>query len=230
MAPPTERSALGPIALRLSLAAALALLAGCVRTPPPATGLLEIGRGEIRFPATVSASGFAHGMEGYHLVVWKGGRAAGSALFRAEVTDVEVLDGLESLGALPGNALGIDSWSERHDPDSPAPDRVIEGPPVEILVVVPGRDEPLRLSEILEDPGGRGFDMRFGGHRANIPAWRSGCVACLYSCPGSKVGNAAYTIRDYVDGKTEFQLRDGVLPPDGSSVTLVFRLVAPRNP
>ena len=45
-------------------------------------------------------------MPGYHLIVWKDGGAAPAALFRAEVTDVQVLDALEKLGARPGNALG----------------------------------------------------------------------------------------------------------------------------
>lgn len=66
--------------------------------------------------------------------------------------------------------------------------------------------------------------MRFGGHWANLPEWHSGCVVCLYSCPGSKVGNATYTVRDWVEGTTRFQVRRGVLPPDGTPVTIVLRL------
>ena len=116
------------------------------------------------------------------------------------------------------------TWEKRKDPASPAPDRIIEGPPVEILVKVPGRGEPLTLAQILEDPGGRGFDMRFGGHRSNIPKWKSGCVICLYSCPGSKAGNARYTVRDYVNGTTRFRVRPGALPEDGSRVRVILRL------
>ena len=164
-------------------------------------------------------------MPGYHFVVWEGGRAGDGALFRSQVTDTQVLEALESLGGQPGNDLGLDVWDERDDPSSTAPDKIIKGPAVEILVRVPGRQEPLTLDEILIDPGGKGFDMRFGGHRANIPRWKSGCVVCLYSCPGSKVGNARYTVRDFVDGTTRFAVREGALPADGSEVTLIFRLV-----
>jgi hypothetical protein len=92
-------------------------------------------------------------------------------------------------------------------------------------VRVPGRKKPLGLAEVLEDPGRRGFAMRFGGHRANVPEWHSGCVVCLYSCPGSKVGNAAYTVREWVEGATRFRVRPGVLPPDGTAVTIVLRLL-----
>jgi hypothetical protein len=192
-------------------------------------GAIRVSGRQIEFPAIVTRKSFERellgmGMPGYHLIVWKGGRAAPAALFRAELTDVEVLDALERLGARPGNALGMETWEERKDPSSPAPDKVIAGPPVEILVKVPGRQAPLTLEQILEDPGGRGFDMRFGGHRANIPKWKSGCVVCLYSCPGSKIGNARYTVRDYVKETTRFRVRQGVLPEDGTRVSLVFRL------
>lgn len=217
------------------LLATLALLGAGVawalatRRSSPA-GTLRIGAREVEFPATVSRKAFERellglGMPGYHLIVWKSGKAAPAALFRAEVTDLQVLDALESLGSRPGNALGMATWDERKDPASKAPDQVIAGPPVEILVKVPGRPEPLTLGEILEDPGGRGFDMRFGGHRANIPKWKSGCVVCLYSCPGSKVGNARYTVRDWVKGTTRFRVKSGApLPEDGGRVTIVFRL------
>ncbi|HEX4963335.1 MAG TPA: YdjY domain-containing protein [Thermoanaerobaculia bacterium] len=190
---------------------------------------IRISGREIEFPATVTRASFERellgmGMPGYHLVVYKEGSAAMASLFRAEVTDVQVLDALEKLGAKPGNALGMDVWEKRKDKDSKAPDQVIAGPPVEVLVRVPGKPALLTLDQILEDPGGRGFDMRFGGHRANIPRWKSGCIVCLYSCPGSKVGNARYTVRDWVNERTKFRVKPGVLPEDGTRVGIVFRL------
>lgn len=204
-----------------------ALAAGA--TPDTTPGKVRVSGRQIEFPAVVTKGSFERemlgmGMPGYHLIVWHEGRASHASLFRAEVTDVQVLDALEKLGARPGNALGMETWEERKNSKSKAPDKVIEGPQVEILVQVPGRKKPLTLPEILEDPGGRGFDMRFGGHRENIPKWKSGCIVCLYSCPGSKVGNARYTVRDYEKEATRFRVKPGVLPEDGSRVTVVFRL------
>lgn len=206
-------------------------LAGCApgetsaAAAPPRLRLLADG---IEVPATVHAAAFERrlgGLPGYHLIVWGEGRSAPAALFTTEVSDTEVLDALEKLGAEPGNALGMNTWEKRKDPSSAAPDRVIEGPAVEVLVRVPGREQPLGLGEILDDPGSRGFEMRLGGHRANIHHWHSGCLVCLYSCPGSKVGNARYTVRDYVRGTTAFRVRPGVLPADGTEVLVVLRLV-----
>ena len=223
---------LGRVAGLALLVAGVAGIAWSLAARPGAAplGPLRAGAREVEFPATVSRRAFERellgmGMPGYHLIVWKDGGAAMAALFRAEVTDVQVLDALERLGARPGDALGMATWDERKNPSSKAPDKVIEGPPVEILVRVPGRTAPLTLPEILEDPGGRGFDMRFGGHRANIPKWKSGCVVCLYSCPGSKVGNARYTVRDWVKETTRFRVRkDAPLPADGGRVSVIFRL------
>lgn len=223
------------IAARLGASlTSLAILAACADARAGSPSPLRRLADGVAFPAVVDRAGFERawlgfGMPGYHLIVWQDGNAAGQALFHARVSDVEVLDALEALGARPGDALAMDTWEKRDDPRSSAPDRVIAGPPVEILVRVPGREAPLTLPEILSDPGGRGFEMRFGGHRANIPAWHSGCLVCLYSCPGSKVGNARYTVRDYAQGTTAFRVRPGALPPDGTEVEIVFRLLSPPN-
>ncbi len=209
-----------------SLAAVLvATIGGCVPAPAGSSGVVVASPRQVSFPAVVDASGFDHGeMAGYHLVVWSNGGAANEALFRARVSDLEVLDALEALGADPGDALGLGVWDHRHDPHSEEPDQAIAGPRLRLEVRLPGSDRGLRLDELLEDPGGRGFDMRLGGHRANVPAWKSGCVVCLYSCPGSKVGNAAYTVRDFVAGATRFRPRPGVLPPDGTEVEILFTI------
>ena len=86
-------------------------------------------------------------MAGYHFLVWADGRASDRALLRAHVSDVEVLDALEALGAEPGDAVGIEAWDDRYERDSPAADTVIEGPRVEISVLVPGREQPLGLEQ-----------------------------------------------------------------------------------
>jgi len=193
---------------------------------------------EIEFTATVTAASFDRRfpMPGYHAVVWRGGGAAHAALFRADVTDVQVLDALEALGAKPGDALGMATWDDRKDAASKAPDQVIAGPPVEVLVRLPGRPQPVPLADLLEDRGAASgaakrtasVELRFGGHRANIPRWHSGCIVCLYSCPGSKLGNARYTVRDYVKDETRFRARTDLLPPDGTKVAIVVRLLAAR--
>ena len=224
-------AALGALGALGDAGGSTGLAAGKLRfraAAPPAAhrgGIIRRSAREIELPATIAAFRFDHDlfMPGYHAVVWRDGRAAGPALLRCEAADAEVLDALEAMGARPGNALGMDSWDQRHDPRSRAPDQTIAGPPVDVLVRLPGKP-PLPLADLLVDPGGRGLDLRLGGHRANIPRWHSGCVVCLYSCPGSKVGNARYTVRDYVRGTTRFRARTELLPPDGTAVGVILRL------
>lgn len=212
-----------------------AMLAGCLAvlacgTGATSTGGVTVLREEraVEFAARVAPGAWAEGeMAGYHLIVWEDGGAADAALFRAEVSDVEVLDAIESLGATPGDALDLGTWEERDDPSSWKPDRVIEGPPVEILVRFDGGERWLRLDEVVDDRLRLGFDMRLGGHRANIPAWKSGCVVCLYSCPGGKVGNASYTVRDFTKRTTRFRAREDVLAHDGERATIRIRLAEP---
>jgi len=232
-----------PRSLRWAAAAAVLLVAAAAlafvavardRTTDPPGEVVRLSPTEIEFTARVAAGSFNRRflMPGYHAIVWRDGTAAHAALFRADVTDVQVLDALEALGAKPGDALGMATWEERKDPRSPAPDQVIAGPPVEVLVRLPGKPQLVPLADLLEDrdrgPARGGLALRLGGHRANIPKWHSGCIVCLYSCPGSKIGNARYTVRDYVNDETRFRARTELLPPDGTRVGIVVRLSPAR--
>jgi hypothetical protein len=225
----TRRCAVCSLAGSALLAAtvvALGVAVGC-RAGGGAPGGLVVNAAEraVEFAAVVRARAWDGGeMAGYHLIVWRDGGSADAALFRADASDVEVLDALESLGALPGNALDVATWDERNDPSSWKPDQVIQGPPVEVSIRAAPAGSWLRLEDVIDDPMGVGFDLRLGGHRANIPAWKSGCVVCLYSCPGSKVGNARYTVRDFAKKTTRFAVKAGVLPRDGERVTIRLRL------
>lgn len=217
---------------RIARAAAVLLMLGSSACRARDADRITVRRpAEIEFTATVHARPFDGGwiMPGYHALVSKKGRMAHAALLAADVTDVEILDALEALGGKTGGNLPMQAWDERDNPRNPAPDRVIGGAPVEVLLRLPGRRALVPLADVLDDPGGRGLDLRLAGNRANIPKWKSGCVVCLYSCPGSKIGNARYTVRDWSRKVTRFRARKGALPPDGTRVGVVLRLTRPRN-
>ncbi len=206
-------------------AAALLLVAALPAATP---SHITRRQGEIELTATVHAASFDRGrMMGYHAIVWKGGRSAHAALLETDVSDRDVAAALEAIGARAGDNLRMDAWEKRDDPKSPEPDTVIAGSPVEVLLRLPGKGDPVPLSAVLDDRAGRGIELRFGGNAANIPKWKSGCIVCLYSCPGSKVGNARYTVRDYAKGVTRFRVRPGVLPADGTAVGVILRLAGP---
>jgi len=215
----------------LVLVLALAFVAACAR-PSPEGAILSRPR-EIEFSATIHPGRFNEGlmMAGYHLVVWRGGRAHSAALLDADVSDRSILAALSRI-VRPGPGLPMDAWERRNDPtpprENPAPDLRAEGPRVEVLIRIPGRTALVPLETVLDDPGGRGLDLRFDGNEKNIAKWGSGCIVCLYSCPGGKVGNARYTERDYARSVTRFRTRPGTLPPDGTRVGVVLRIGNPE--
>jgi len=169
-------------------------------------------------------SGILRFVPNYHLLVWNDGKAAREALFATPVPDTTLIDAFEKLGAIAGNNLTMDAWDKRKDPKHSAPQTKITGTPVEIFVWWKSSSAPKPIAELLDDPGGRGLDFRFGGNRDLIQHWHSGCLVCLYSCPGSKVGNAAYTVRDYATDVTKFTPREDRLPKSGSEVAIIFRI------
>lgn len=161
------------------------------------------------------------GMPGYHLLVWEKGASARNALFVTPVSDRSLLGALLELGLQPGPDLPMAAWEARRDSSSPAPDSRAEGPKVAIAVTWEGVEAPISIREILKDSGGKGFDFRLVGNASNIPRWKSGCGICLYSCPGAKIANASYTIRDYITGSNRFRTTER-MPPAGTSVTLIL--------
>jgi hypothetical protein len=183
---------------------------------------------EVRVLAELQPEAFSGGWikwtPHYHAVVWKGGGAAREALLTTSVDDATLYDALVAIGAVPGNNLTMSAWNDRRDPRATAPQARVKGTPVDLLVQWEGISRPLPLKDLLIDRGGRGIDMRFGGNRALIPEWRSGCIACLYSCPGGKVSNHAYTIRDYLDGRTSFSVNYSVVPKGKRPALVIFRL------
>ncbi|MEZ6184664.1 MAG: YdjY domain-containing protein [Planctomycetota bacterium] len=186
-------------------------LAGCVderaADAPSAPPALSVDRGarRVSLPATLQLAAFAAGdPPGHHLVTWRDGRAGGKALLACAASDTEVLDALESLGAVPGDTLTEAAWTYRDDPERPEPDMHATGAPLEVRVTLPdGRELP--IAALLEDLDGKGTEWVLAGNRALIDVWRSGCVVCLQSCPGSKVANRAATIRDLAQGAARFR-------------------------
>ena len=159
----------------------------------------------------------------HHLLTWSKGARAKNALFVTPLSDRAILETLEALGGKPGNNLTRETWESAGDPDCQDPDLHATGDPIEVQVMWAGRTAPLPLSEIF--PKG---ELRWvlAGNEALIPVWNSGCVCCMQSCPGAKVANAAYTMRQYVQGKGRLQLKPGILPPDGTEVIIRISLIS----
>jgi hypothetical protein len=188
---------------------------------------IDTGAREVRIRAQLQPEAFAGGWikntPHYHAIVSKKGKAAGEALLTADIDDVTFHDALVKIGAIPGNNLSMEAWNKRRDPSSKAPEMRVEGTPVEVLVWWEGLSSPVPFKDLLVDRGGRGLDMRFGGNKSLIHLWHSGCIVCLYSCPGGKVSNRAYTIRDYVKNPDNFSVNWSRVPKGKRSAVVITR-------
>jgi len=162
------------------------------------------------------------GLQQHHFVVWEGGKAAEHALFTTSVSDSTIHEALQRAGGTPGNNLTQETWTARRSARSDEPDKHVRGTPLAMEVVV--CDTTFAAADVLTDLNGKPLDFRFGGNLALIPQWRSGCVTCLQSCPGGKVGNHTYTIRDLVENKPRFEVADKLPLRPGDEVTIRFKL------
>jgi len=192
---------------------------------PPAKPVLDRAQGEVRIPAIVQphAMDRPFGIRGHHAVVWNGGKSNTWALFVSPVSDHDVRLALDSLGARRGENLTADTWNAREDPHSAEPDKRVEGTPIDVLVEWSGKRFPLSSLISEKDRPAPALDFRYGGNERWQKGFLSGCIVCLYSCPGGAIGNHSHTIRDWT--------RDGViyasvperLPPSGTKVTIILK-------
>lgn len=192
----------------------------------PADGLIiDPVRGEVSFPAVVQPKAMDRplGVKGHHAVVFREGRAATWALFKSDVSDLDVRRALEKLGAKAGENLTAETWTSRKDMTRGDADLVVDGTSIEAFVAWGNKRVPLQ-SVIAEgrSPSAT-LDLRYGGNERFRETFRSGCIICLYSCPGGAIGNRTYTIRDYVRDGVIFHARPNQLPRAGSRVRIILK-------
>ncbi len=162
------------------------------------------------------------GLRQHHFIVWDYGRAGINALFTTYASDSLIHEALVAAGAKPGNNLTMDSWNRRNSRSSSEPDKRVEGSSISVAVIYAGKTYSPK--QILKDKNSRAFDFRFGGNLKLIPEWRSGCVVCLQSCPGGKIGNYTYTIRDLENRLPKFDIISSVPIKDGEEVQIRFQI------
>lgn len=184
-------------------------------------------RGELRFKALVQPGAMNRplGVRGHHAIVWSGGRASTWALFRSHANDASVRTALRALSAGAGENLTPDTWHAREDPENPEPDKRVEGTPIDVFVTWPGAAARMPLGAVIaqKDRSVPELDFRFGGNERFQAEFRSGCIVCLYSCPGGAIGNRRKTIRDYVREGVVFTAIPQNLPPAGTEVTIILK-------
>ena len=193
-----------------------------------ATPVVDRAQHEVRFTATVQPEAMDRlfGVKGHHAIVWKGGKSQRWALFVADSSDHDVRAALDALGAHRGENLTPAAWNERDDPKNPEPDKRVNGSPIEVLVEWRGSRGRISLGQLIAEKhhASPQLDFRYGGNEAWQKEFQSGCIVCLYSCPGGAVGNRAHPIRDYVRDGVVYESIPDRLPPEGTKVTIILKL------
>jgi len=186
---------------------------------------VQVVNGEVHFTATVQPEAMSRpfGVQGHHAIVWKGGKSKTWALFVADASDHDVRVALDSLGAHRGENLTEDSWNARDDAKNHEPDKRVEGTPIDVFVQ--WNRSRIALSQLLAEKNRAAplLDFRYGGNERWQKDFKSGCIVCLYSCPGGAVGNHAHPIRDYMRDGVVYTSLVSKLPPSGTKVTIILK-------
>jgi hypothetical protein len=194
--------------------------------PRPSSLVTDVARREVRFTAVVQpgAMNRPFGVKGHHAIVWKGGKSHRWALFVSDASDRDVRAALDSLGAKRGENLTPATWHAREDPKDPEPDKRVDGSRIGVYLEWRSRRTP--LARVIEEKKhvAPQLDFRYGGHERFQKEFESGCIVCLYSCPGGAIGNHAHPIRDYVRDGVVYASVPERLPPAGSRVTIVLKV------
>lgn len=210
--------------LALALGALMALTLGAAG-PRAGAGLLQVRDGAVVIPGTLHPERYRRHprrYRGHHAVTWEGGGMAGKALITTPVPDEAVAAALARLGLDSRGGIPEQAWSQRLDPEASEPDLHATGSRLEVSVRW-GEGAWVPLEELLEDHGGpAALDLRFQDNRRWIRLYGSGCVVCLASCPGAKVGHAGYSMRQNETGPMDFSPRPERLPADGTPVAVRF--------
>lgn len=181
----------------------------------------------LRIPGTIYPNRYNHHpdrAQGHHAIVWQNGGASGKALIESKIADDEILNQLIRLGATAGNNLPKETWLERNNPNHPAPDLKVQGTKIDISITWSGLTSPIPIQDLFESTGQAGFEPRLGGHADQISYWKSGCIFCLFSCPGGRISNAGATIRQQTHQDIQWTANESILPEDSTPVEILMNI------
>ena len=200
----------------------LALLAAssCLAAP---SLVVNREKGEIIIPAEVNGkylvSPTKHAMSFY-----QGGNGEKSIL-RALVSELDFHQALLDLGAKPGDNIKIEDMKAKSSKEGKA----AEGDKVSVFLTWEGSNGEIPLddavvSEVAEGEP-RPADLCFSGNLEFAKKNRPGCFICMDSCAAGIVTNAAWPTGALNNKEVSFHGNGKVLPPDGTPVSVIVRLV-----
>lgn len=172
---------------------------------------------EIIMPAEVNGKYFTEPTR--HGVVFLTGSNGEKAVLRGLSDEKQFHDALLAIGAKPGNNIKLDDMKA-----GPNNGKSVEGSKLDVFVKWEGSKGEIPFQNIIRATVERPMDIRFGGNLEAAQKANTGCVLCLDSCAVGITSNAAYPTGTTQHKVSEFYGRKDILPPDGTRVSVIFRL------
>ncbi len=163
-----------------------------------------------------------NGIRNHHFITWKTSPAGDHGLIAIYATDSAIHRALTDIGAQAGNNLRRETWTDRASDESRAPDLRAQGSRVKVRLL--WNDTAFTPGDLLRLVAGAPLEFRFAGNMNRAAHWRSGCIACLQSCPAGQVVNARHTIRDLMKGRSVFSVETRTPLQQEDEVVVQFSL------
>lgn len=150
-----------------------------------------------------------------HFMVSENGKYGDKSIIRGLGDRLKFYDALNEIGAKAGENMRADTAENTH----------VEGDKLKVTVTWNGAGKDYDINEVVVDSNRKPIDMRFGGNLKAATEKKTGCIACLDSCPVGIVSNHTYTYGAVEKRKeVKFWGDKKVLPGDGTPVAVTFRL------
>jgi hypothetical protein len=172
---------------------------------------------EIIMQAEVNGKYFASPTR--HGVVYAPGSNGEKSVLRGLSSEKKFHEALIEIGALPGDNVKMDDM--KAGPDNGAS---VQGSKLNVFVTWEGNAAEIPFDDIVKASEERPSNYRFGGNLEAAKSANTGCVLCLDSCAVGITSNASYPTGTTQNNVVEFFGDESVLPPDGSRVSVIFRL------
>jgi hypothetical protein len=172
---------------------------------------------EIVMPAEVNGKYFSSPTR--HGVVYAPGSNGEKAVLRGLSSEKKFHDALIEIGAKSGDNVKLDDM--KAGPDNGVS---VQGSKLNVFVTWEGSKGEIPFDDIVKASEERPSDYHFGGNLEAAKTANTGCVLCLDSCAVGITSNAAYPTGTTQNNVVEFFGDETVLPPDGTRVSVIFRL------
>ena len=180
--------------------------------------VIDIEKKEVIIPAEVNGKYFNSPTR--HGVVFDRGVNGDKSVLRGLSDEREFYQALIDIGAVAGNNLTMEDMKL---------EKTVDGKKLDVFVTWDGLGKEIPFSDIIRSDEERPMDIRFGGNFEAAKAKRTGCILCLDSCAVGITSDAAYETGAVEVKKIGRYGREDVLPPDGTRVSVIFRIAENNN-